>query len=231
MTIAILLRYSDMKKGKVWDKHYMIGNAYHTLGEKFGIGVLAVMSEAAIDEAAEICDGFILPGSSINIDPSYWGEAPFDPPEIMDEYAFDKKMIDAFLAAGKPIFGICGGIQGLNVCFGGTLKLVDDVEVHRNGESRRHEINIEPDSFVHDVFGTTRALVNSHHSWALGKVAPNFRVVATTDDGVIEAIECREKNIYATQWHPELSLDGHWPEVEHKFFENFLRRCEESKTK
>ena len=91
MTIATLLRYADMKKGKVWDKHYMIGNAYHTLGEKYGIGVMAVMSEAAIDEAVKICDGFILPGSSINIDPSYWGEAPFDPPEIMDEYALIKR--------------------------------------------------------------------------------------------------------------------------------------------
>ena len=86
MTLATLLRYSDSKKGKVWDKSYVIGHAYHTLGEKFGIGVMAVMSEAAIDEAVKMCDGFILPGSSINIDPSYWGEAPFDPPEIEHKF-------------------------------------------------------------------------------------------------------------------------------------------------
>ena len=231
MMLATLLRYADMKKGKVWDKHYMIGNAYHTIGERFGVGVVAIMSEAAIEETVKLCDGFLLPGSSINIDPTYWGGEPFDPPEMMDEYAFDRKVIEAFMKEGKPIFGICGGIQGLNVYFGGSLKHVEDVDAHRNGESRSHEIRIEKDSFVYDVFGTDRAKVNCHHSWELDRVAPNLRVVATTDDGVIEAVEDRERHIYATQWHPELSMDGLAPEIEQQFFRNFLRVCEECKNK
>ena len=147
----------------------------------------------------------------------------------MDEYAFDRKVIDAFVKAGKPIFGICGGIQGLNVYFGGSLKRVDGVDAHRNGESRAHEINVEQDSFVYEVFGTERARVNSHHNWTLDRVAPNLRVVARTDDGVIEAVEDPERRIYATQWHPELSMDLLAPEIEQNFFKNFLRRCEEAK--
>ena len=231
MMLATILRYADLKKGNVWDKHYMIGNAYRLIGEKLGVGVLAILSEAAIDEAVTLCDGFLLPGSAINIDPTYWGGDPFDPPELMDEYAFDRKVIDAFVKAGKPIFGICGGIQGLNVYFGGSLKRVDGVDAHRNGESRVHEINVEKDSFVYDVFGTERARVNSHHNWTLDRVATNLRVVARTDDGVIEAVEDRERRIYATQWHPELSMDLLAPEIEQNFFRNFLRRCEECKNK
>ncbi len=231
MMLATILRYADLKKGNVWDKHYMIGNAYRLIGEKLGVGVLAILSEAAIDEVVTLCDGFLLPGFSIAIDPTYWGGKPFDPPEPIDEYAFDRKVIDAFIKAGKPIFGICGGMQALNVYFGGSLKLVDSVDAHRNGESRAHEINVEKDSFVYEVFGAERVRVNSHHIRTLDRVAPNLRVVATTDDGVIEAVEDRERRIYATQWHPELSMDLLAPEIVQNFFRNFLRRCVECKNK
>ena len=231
MILATVLRYADLKNGNVWDKHYMIGNAFHLIGEKLGVGVLAIMSEEAIDGTVKLCDGFLLPGSSNNIDPAYWGGEPLDPPAAVDEYALDRKIIDAFVKAGKPIFGICGGIQGLNVYFGGSLKLVDDVDAHRNGQSRAHEINIEKDSFVYDVFGAERARVNCHHARELDRVAPNLRVVATTDDGVIEAVEDSERHIYATQWHPELSMDLLAPEIEQNFFRNFIRVCEECKNK
>ena len=49
--------------------------------------------------------------------------------------------------------------------------------------------------------------------------------------GEIEAIEWKEKNIFGTQWHPEQTLHGMGDAIEHKFFENFLKRCEECKAK
>ena len=87
------------------------------------------------------------------------------------------------------------------------------------------------DSFVYDVFGKTRAIVNCHHGLCIDRLAPVFRCVARSDDGEIEAIEWKEKNIFATQWHPEQTLHGAGDPMEHKFFENFLKRCEECQTK
>jgi len=56
MTLATVLRYSDSGKGTVWDKSYMIGHSYAMLGEKFGVGVMAVISEAAIEDAVRMSD-------------------------------------------------------------------------------------------------------------------------------------------------------------------------------
>ena len=70
--------------------------------------------------------------------------------------------------------------------------------------------------------------MNSYHNWEIGKLAPDLDAVAWTDDGVIEAVESKKLKVFATQWHPEvyMPLDDH---IEHRFFENFLKLCEESK--
>ena len=144
------------------------------------------------------------------------------------EYALDAKLMKYFYERNKPIFGICGGHQAINVFLGGTLKKVDDPVAHENGDEKRHIIDIKEGSFVHDVFGKTEAMVNCYHAWEIDDLAPDLDAVARTRDGVIEAIEWKEKNIYATQWHPEQSFHTGDP-IENKFFENFLKRCEESR--
>lgn len=229
MNIATLLRYMDLKNGKYFDQRQYIPDDYRLMSNKYGIGMLAVMGEQAIEDAVKVCDGLIIPGSATNIDPTYYGGEPFDEPNVVDEYALDSRLIRAFYEAKKPIFGVCGGQQALNVFFGGTLGLVPYRENHFDRETYTHMINITHGSFVHDVFGTERALVNSHHSWWTNKLAPDFKVAATTDDGIIEAIEWREADIYATQWHPEQTFHRGAPldPIEQSFFENFLKRCEE----
>ncbi|MBE6694991.1 MAG: gamma-glutamyl-gamma-aminobutyrate hydrolase family protein [Ruminococcaceae bacterium] len=233
MNIATTLRYMDMKKGGLFDYKYFIMQDYKLMADKYGIGMLAVMSEEAIKATVDACDGLILPGTAVGVDPSYYGGAPADPPLPVDEYALDSKVIKAFYEAGKPIFGICGGQQYLNVFFGGTLGMVPDLPNHKDSKSYTHMINIAEDSFVYDVFGKTRALVNSHHARHTNVLAPDFKPVAWTDDGIVEAIEWREADIYATQWHPEQTFHRGEPldPIEHKFFENFLSRCEARRTK
>ena len=231
MNIATILRYMDMDSGRYFDKRQYIPDDYRILTNTYGIGLFPVMGEAAIRDAVAVCDGLFVPGSATNIDPTYYGGEPFDPPNIVDEYAFDAKLIRAFYEAHKPIFGICGGQQAINVFFGGTLGLVPNRENHFDKETHTHMINIAEGSFVHDVFGKPRALVNSHHSWWTKTVAPDFSVAATTDDGIVEAIEWRRADIYATQWHPEQTFHrgALLDPIEHKFFENFLKRCEEKR--
>ena len=204
MTIATTLRYVFMNPG-AWQDRFYIMKDYFDMADALGISLVAVLSQHECERMAEICDGLIVPGSGTNIDPTYYGGEPFDPQNPVDEYALDSKLIDAFVKAGKPVFGICGGLQAINVYFGGTLKQLDDPVGHRRDEIKTHEIDIVEGSFVYDVFEKDRALVNCYHAWEIERVGDGLSVVARTDDGVIEAIENKELHVYATQWHPEQS--------------------------
>ena len=233
MNIAVLLRYVDLKKenDRFWNQRYYIMHDYKLLADKYGVGMVAIMSEYGLDEICGVCDGLIVPGSGTNINPKYWGGEDCPSNGNPDEYALDSKVIEKFYEAGKPIFGICGGHQALNVFFGGSLRHVANSAAHYDKESCTHPINIEKDSFVWDVFKKERAITNCHHGLCVDRIASNFKCVARTDDGEIEAIEWKEKNIFATQWHPEQTLHGLGDALEHKFFENFLKRCDECRTK
>ena len=120
----------------------------------------------------------------------------------VDEYSKDKQLVDAFVKAGKPILGICGGLQVLNVYFGGTL---NQLVPHHDDIHDGHRIRIEKDSFLYAVYKTETAEVNSYHRQCALDAAPGFRVTAWAEDGTIEAIE--RDNIIAVQWHPEVAED------------------------
>lgn len=229
MNIAIALRYMEMGNPEaVWNVRWMCAEDYMHLAKKYGVGVVAVMSEAAIPQICAACDGLIVPGSATDIPPAYYNGAPLEKDPPADEYALDSALIKYFYEAGKPIIGLCGGHQAINVFFGGSIRRMKDSKAHENDTEHKHPINIETGSFVYDVFGAERATVNSYHAWELDRIAPDLSVVATTDDGVAEAIEWKKHNVFATQWHPEISLRRETAE-EHVMFENFLRRCEEGR--
>lgn len=233
MNVATLLRYVNMKKGDgyFWNDRYYIMQDYKILADKYKVGMFAVMSEYGLDEICNACDGLFVPGSGANINPKHWGGNDDPSGDPMNEYALDYQVIRKFYEAGKPIFGICGGLQGINVFLGGSLKRVPALDDHYDKETSTHPVNVERDSFVWDVFGKERVVINSHHGMCIDTIAPDLRCVAATDDGVIEAVEWKEKNIFATQWHPEQTLHGRGDAIEHKFFENFLKRCEEVRVK
>ncbi len=223
MNFATVLRYVNMGRGDGWDERFSIPCFWELMAEKYKVGMNCIMTEYGFTEICEKCDGLIVPGSSTNINPSYWGGEPFREEQAYDEYSLDAKLIDWFVKNNKPILGICGGLQAINVYLGGNLKEIDE-SIHSNPMSRNHKISIEKNSFVYDVFNSDFAEVNSYHYWAIDKLAPGLRTVAVSDDGVIEAVEWKEKRIFATQWHPEKSFVEGNP-IENRFFENFINLC------
>ena len=229
MKLATLLRHVDMKENEVWDSRFYITRFFPLLAEENGVGLCAILTKYDIEDVCDICDGLIIPGSAKDIDPKYFGGTPFNPPQEVDEYALDSKAIECFEKAGKPIFGICGGFQDINIYFGGDIVKNTDGPNHYGAEVR-HEIDIVKGSFVYDVFGSEKAVVNSYHNWKLGRVADGFDVVARSVDGVVEAIENKEKKIFATEWHPELSYHN-GDVIERKFFKNFVECCRKNSQK
>ena len=208
MRIAVPLMMIQHTQYGVWNNHYYLCDHFKEIFEELGITlfpVFPVFSEENVREIESVCDGLILSGSNKNIYPEYYGQERM--PEMantytVDEYAKDVMLLKAFVKSGKPVLGICGGIQTLNVYFGGTLKqFVPD----HNGVETNHMLHIEKDSFLYEVYNTDTISGNSYHLQCSDVPAPGFRVTARAEDGTVEGIE--KDNIIGVQWHPEAMRD------------------------
>lgn len=188
-----LFIYGDQKK---------MANYFHALE---GSGFESLFS---LDRGlAQGCDGLLLPGGG-DIDPARYHQAPAGSgkPDPQRDQA-ELELVEDFLAWGKPVLGICRGLQMLNVALGGTLiQDLPTAEAHRHDPEigdRVHRVTAEEGSFLHQLYGRQFA-VNSAHHQALDAIAPGLRVAARSQkDQVIEAVEWPEKRLYGVQWHPE----------------------------
>jgi putative glutamine amidotransferase len=190
-------------------------------------------SAAAIDALIDKCCGMVLSGGE-DVDPSRYGEEP-SPALGTVEPARDESEFRAVACAtarGMPIFGICRGLQVLNVHFGGTL--YQDIMTDREGEhvvheqtggwsDRAHGANVAPDSLLRSIVGEERLHINSFHHQAVKHLGSDLRVVARADDGLVEAIEHKSYPwLLGVQWHPERK-EAHTPESDpdRRLFEGF----------
>jgi putative glutamine amidotransferase len=170
--------------------------------------------DVTLADYAALLDGLVLEGGS-DMWPGSYGEAPLRPEwtgdRIRDEY--ETALLRAFVDAGKPVLGVCRGLQVLNVAFGGTL--YQDIATQKPGarthrdaalyDQNFHTIEFVAGSRLAQLYtGTTRARVNSVHHQAIKDLAAGFVVEAVSDDGVIEAFRWTGPSyVAAVQWHPE----------------------------
>ena len=169
----------------------------------------------AIAEYVEQLDGILLPGSSSDIHPECYGAAPH--PRlgklVPERDAIDFALLKHADQAQLPVLGICFGIQSLNVSRGGTLvqdipSLVDSAAHHDDhgdpAKPARHWVRLEEDSFLRRLAGADEVEVNSFHHQAVERIGKNLRTVATSADGVVEAVEdITGRFVVGVQWHPE----------------------------
>lgn len=186
-------------------------------------GDLAVMVPAPDDdtrlaEYAQWLDGLVLMGGS-DLWPGSYGEQPlherWSGDRVRDEY--EMALARAFIALGKPVFGVCRGLQLLNVAFGGTL--YQDIATQRpealaHRDAARydqlfHRVEFEPGTRLAQMYrGQRGATVNSVHHQAIKDLARDLTVEARCpDDGTIEAVRWRGPSyVAAVQWHPEFHV-------------------------
>lgn len=202
MIIGITGRfYNKNNNGKI----FYINKEFKDIFDKLNITLFPIVSLNNIEEVCNICDGLILSGSAIDVNPSLYGENNID--LIYDgEDKLDYALIDIFSKKNKPILGICRGIQILNVYFGGTL--YQDIPNHTlknsNGEKLMHYINIAQDSFLYKCYKDKANVTSTHHQ-AIKDVAGCFKVTGISEDNIIEGIEYN--NIIGVQFHPEYMND------------------------
>lgn len=195
-------------------------------------GVPMLTTEQCPEELAQRMDGLLLSGGG-DLAPETFGEkARFDNLRI-DEVrdAFEVPLARAFLKRGKPIFGICRGIQLLNVVLGGTLyqDLPREKGVVHSGERLFHEIAAGRDSVLGRLFGE-RFMVNSLHHQAIRALGAGLRATATAADGIVEAIEHESLPVLGCQFHPERisCLTGEYSTPDFlPLFEYFVAMCRE----
>lgn len=215
MILAITQRYEKFEKELYWKENFYLSKYFKDIFEKLNILLFPVASTTELNTVVNICDGLVVTGRAIDINPKYYGEKVIDSTYLSGydlEDELDFTLIKAFNEANKPILGICAGIQSINVCFGGSL--YQDIPNHSSKEELKiHSIDIQKESFLEKCYKSNRIEVNSFHHQAINKVAPNFKVTATSDDGIIEAIEYNK--ILGVQWHPEKMEDI-------EFFKKFI---------
>lgn len=188
-------------------------------------GALAVMipspigptqrGDGALEHYADWLDGLVLEGGS-DVWPGSYGETPIQAQWQGDRVrdAYEHALVHAFVARGKPVFGICRGLQMLNVAFGGTL--FQDIATQQPGAARHrdaerydrnfHEIQLVAGSRLAALYpGCSQLRVNSVHHQAIKDLAPGFVIEAcSSSDGIIEAVRRPGPSyVAAVQWHPE----------------------------
>ena len=180
-------------------------------------------------------DGLLLPGGCDIVPYVYfqkWDRA-VNPNVSLSRDALEIRLFQAALEANKPIFGICRGIQVMNVAMKGDLYCDIDMFYpednirHRkmeDDEDSLHDIEIERHSRLSEIVNEHQAKANSAHRQSAKRVGDEFIVAARTEDGIIEALEIPSKRfVIGVQYHPERMLfeDSLRPHAE-KLFKAFI---------
>ncbi len=179
-------------------------------------GVPLIAPHPGPEELAAILpavDGVVLTGGQ-DVDPAVYGaESDGSRGTIRHSDEADIALFNAAVEAGLPVLAICRGIQVANVALGGGLLQEIQAEGSQHHPTyaemsepltHRHPVEVVADSRLAEIYGSSSIVVNSLHHQAVGNPADGLRTVATSPDGLIEAIEGESCDLVAVQWHPEL---------------------------
>ncbi len=191
------------------DMYFTSARYQNSIWNAGGLGVIIpyTTDEKKLAEYAVLFDGFLFSGG-VDVNPTLYGEEKkFDSVSIDDDRdAFEQALFAAAYPTGKPLLGICRGIQSINVFLGGTLhQHLDGHQQPVGGETRTHEVTITEGSMFHRLCGKTSVMVNTFHHQAVKDPAPGLLVDAMSPDGYIEAIHSpTHPFLFAVQFHPEI---------------------------
>ncbi len=163
-------------------------------------------SDETIGALLDRVDGICLAGGP-DLHPSLYGREPhpnLGPTEPALD-GWELALTRMALARRLPLLCICRGLQALNVARGGTLH--QDLPGHRQEEPGRvptHRVSVEPDSLLGSILGSDDVPVNSFHHQAVDVLGEGLRIVARSEDGLVEGIEATDREfVLGVQWHAE----------------------------
>ena len=166
--------------------------------------------EEIIEQYVRELDGLVLVGGA-DIPPAVYGEQAHETVREVPKqrYEFERRLIARWLQSGKPLLGVCLGMQFTNVVSGGTL--IQDIPSQVGGQVKHrgyHRVKIEPGSRLREELGKGEIRVYSNHHQAVKDLGKGLKIVARSEDGVVEALERIDGGFgLFVQWHPESTDD------------------------
>lgn len=192
-----------------------------------------------LEQYLDMADGVYLTGAGSNIDPALYGQDNQTPGKAQDKDRdlFDQPLIHAAIARGLPIFGICRGMQEINVALGGDMyqKLYAEPGFNDHRENPDdpvdvqyeavHAVRLTPNSWLRKLIQADEIRVNSLHGQGLKTLGKGIEAIAQAEDGLVEAIHAPSLSpfLFAVQWHPEWQAAKNPDSV--KIFQAFGDAC------
>lgn len=186
-----------------------------------------------IERVCDMCDGFLFTGGH-DVDPQMYGayKSYFCGDTNASRDNLEKIIFDYAVAHDKSIFGICRGIQIINVLCGGTL--YQDLPTEHSSDETHvmkppyhipcHNVDIMDGTFLSALYNEKEIAVNSYHHQAVKKLGEGLAVMARSKDGLVEAVQMQGKKfIVAVQWHPEFSYK--YDKKANDLFIEFIKSC------
>ncbi|MDB5956852.1 gamma-glutamyl-gamma-aminobutyrate hydrolase family protein [Ramlibacter sp.] len=213
---------------------------YTVLADRYAAAVTQLGLQPVLFPMAEVedvptllplVDGVLLTGSPSNVEATHFGAAVL-PTDLLDPRR-DKltmRLVREAITRAVPLFGVCRGLQEINVALGGSLyqslRENEGMLDHREPEdedlavqfAERHDVLLEPGSAFAQWAGGTRAQVNSLHGQGLKRLGEGVVAQAHAPDGLVEGVQVANAPAFAygVQWHPE------WRHDQHPFYQRTL---------
>ena len=226
---------------------YSAGKRYVNSVMNFS-GVLPILIPLCIEKndlefLLDKIHGLVLTGGRANVEPHHYNGLKFPEDEFIDPDR-DRIVLDIIPKCAErqiPIFGICRGIQEINIAYGGTLFYRVHQENGKNDHRMptdddatlekifkpRHQINFTKNSILRDLVNEKRFIVNSLHGQGIQHLGKDLNVEAYSEDGLIEAISIKNHSSFGigVQWHAEFHPEREENYLNKKLFESFGEAC------
>lgn len=195
------------------DGHFVIEEKYaHAVIKAGGIPLLipsVTGNPELIEETMAALGGLLLPGSR-DMDPKFYNQEPHPKlrPMSLERTETEFSVLNRAIEREIPVLGICGGMQLMNVFYGGSLfqdiyDFLPEALPHEKGSV--HDIEAREGTVLREITGKDYFPVKSYHHQSVKDVGKGLRVNAVTRDGIIEGIELESGSfVLGVQWHPEL---------------------------
>ena len=203
--------YTEQARWGVWDRPAtLLPRSYvDSVASAGGVPMLLPAVPDGATEVAGTLDGLLLAGGA-DVDPVHYGQSPHPSTDFRpDRDAWELALLRAALDRGLPVFGVCRGLQLLNVACDGTLRQhLPEATGHpghqpRAGVFGSTRITLRPDSRLGALLGA-QARGPCYHHQAIHELGTGLAAVGWADDGTTEAVESTEHDfVVAVQWHPE----------------------------